>query len=107
MKQCWHSDPGKRPQATDIYNRFFKMPINEWRNRNSNPTVIIKSPDIGPVTANELIIQVSGVIYKSRSLSSIINSAMSLRSSISQSISLKKVKRKFEDNYDGIISYIY
>ncbi|UZO02534.1 uncharacterized protein OCT59_021014 [Rhizophagus irregularis] len=59
----------------------------------NNPTGIIESLDIGPATTNN-----PGAIYKSRPLSSMINSAMSLRSSRSQSISLEKLKRKFEDN---------
>ncbi|CAB4494716.1 unnamed protein product [Rhizophagus irregularis] len=45
------------------------------------PTKIIQSSDIGPVTMND-----PGAIYKSRPLSKMIQSAMSLRSSRSQSI---------------------
>ncbi|PKY61072.1 kinase-like protein, partial [Rhizophagus irregularis] len=82
--KCWHSDPDKRPRITDIEER-----INEISN-NGHPTEIIKSSDIGPVTKNN-----PGAIYKSRPLSAMINSAMSLRSSRSQS---EKVKRKFEDD---------
>ena len=56
---------------------------NEWNNsrRNQNPTKIIGSSDIGPVTKNN-----PGAIYKSRLLSGIIRSAMSTRSLRSQSI---------------------
>ncbi|POG63674.1 hypothetical protein GLOIN_2v1484503 [Rhizophagus irregularis DAOM 181602=DAOM 197198] len=61
----------------------------------NNPTEIIESSDIGPVTTNHL-----GAIYKSRPLSGMINSAMSLRSLRSQSVNLEKVKRNFEDNND-------
>jgi hypothetical protein len=70
----------------------------------NNPTKIIKSSDIGPVTLNN-----PGAIYKSRPLSAMINSAMSSRSLRSQSINLEKVKRRFEDdliednNVDGMI----
>ena len=49
--------------------------------RQKNPTEVIKSPDIGPVTMNN-----PGAIYKNRPLSNMIQSAMSLRSSRSQSI---------------------
>ncbi|RGB37516.1 kinase-like domain-containing protein [Rhizophagus diaphanus] len=58
-----------------------------------NPTKIIESSDIGPVTKNN-----PGAIYRSRPLSAMINSAMSLRSSRSQSINLEEVKRKFKDD---------
>ena len=44
-------------------------------------TIIDKSPDIGPVTINN-----SGAIYKSRPLSGMISSAMSLRNSRKQYI---------------------
>ncbi|CAB4470897.1 unnamed protein product [Rhizophagus irregularis] len=44
-------------------------------------TKVIKSSDIGPVTINNL-----GAVYKSRPLSQMIQSAMSLRRSRSQSI---------------------
>jgi serine/threonine protein kinase len=88
MKECWHSDPDKRPTADDIHEKVDKM---YWREDN-NPTKIIHSLDIGPVKTNH-----SGAIYKSRPLSSMINSAMSLWS-LSQSIDFKKVKRKFKDD---------
>ncbi|CAB4479070.1 unnamed protein product [Rhizophagus irregularis] len=55
------------------------MFINE--NDSTSLTKIIKSSDIGPVTINNL-----GAVYKSRPLSHMIQSAMSLRSSRSQSI---------------------
>ncbi|RGB40705.1 kinase-like domain-containing protein [Rhizophagus diaphanus] len=94
MEECWHSDPDKRPQITDIEERIDKINSKErnlirYKNK---PTEIIESSDIGPVTKNN-----PGAIYKSRPLSAMINSAMSLRSSRSQSINLEKVKRKFED----------
>ncbi|CAB5365673.1 unnamed protein product [Rhizophagus irregularis] len=91
MEECWHSDPDKRPQITDIKERLIEIYNKECER--SNPTEIISSSsDIGPVTKNN-----PGAIYKSRPLSAMINSAMSLRSSRSQSINLEKVKRKFED----------
>ncbi|CAB5116273.1 unnamed protein product [Rhizophagus irregularis] len=55
-----------------------------------------ESSDIGPVTTNN-----PGAIYRSRPLSGMINSAMSLWSLRSQSVNLEKVKRKFEYNNDG------
>ncbi|EXX59642.1 Ypk2p [Rhizophagus irregularis DAOM 197198w] len=94
MKECWHSDPEKRPVAADLHEKIRNMHLNETENfQKNNPTGIIESLDIGPATTNN-----PGAIYKSRPLSSMINSAMSLRSSRSQSISLEKLKRKFEDN---------
>ncbi|CAB5363753.1 unnamed protein product [Rhizophagus irregularis] len=57
-----------------------------------NQTKIAESSDIGPVIKNNL-----GAIYKSRPLSAMINSAMSLRSPKSLSINLGTGKRKFED----------
>ncbi|PKK62322.1 hypothetical protein RhiirC2_759702 [Rhizophagus irregularis] len=100
MKECWHSDPEKRPTATDVYTRISGMHQKEYSSRDINPTKIIKSSDIGPVTTNN-----PGAIYKSRPLSSMINSAMSLRSSRSLSINLGTGKRKIEDlvtdNDDG------
>ena len=77
MKECWHSDPKQRPTATYVYERISKM-----RNESDmNQTEILESPDIGPITKI-----IPGAIYKSRPLSSMINSAMSLRSSRNQSI---------------------
>ena len=82
MKECWHSDPKKRPLANDINARISKMRSNEHINViNQTPTKIIESPDIGPVTINN-----SGAIYKSRPLSGMIHSAMSLWSSRNQYI---------------------
>ncbi|GBC26970.2 kinase-like domain-containing protein [Rhizophagus irregularis DAOM 181602=DAOM 197198] len=88
MKECWDSNPNKRPTANDIYSRIDKM---YWKEGLNNPTKIIESSDIGPVTTIHL-----GAIYKSRPLNGMINSAMSL-------INLEKVKRKFEDNNDDEI----
>ena len=48
-------------------------------NEQKNPTKITESPNVGPVTYNQ------GAIYKSRPLSAMIHSAMSSRSSITQS----------------------
>jgi hypothetical protein len=73
-----------------------------------NPTEIVKSLNIGLVTINN-----SDAIYESRPLSAMINFAMSIRSSRSQSINLEKVKRKFKDDLiednedDGMIFVNY
>ncbi|RIA98843.1 kinase-like domain-containing protein [Glomus cerebriforme] len=94
MQECWHSDPNKRPTATVICNKFWKVYRKESYNENS--TKIIPSSDIGPVKINN-----PGAIYKSRPLSGMIRSAMSTmstRSLISRSIISEAVKRKFEDN---------
>ena len=82
MKECWQSDPNKRPTGNVIFEEVENMYINEQDNVFfKNPTKIIESPDIGPVTINN-----PGAFYKSRSLSGMIQSAMSLRSSRNQSI---------------------
>ena len=90
MKECWYSDPKKRPTATEINKKIGNMCSKEYKNRNSeNQTKIIESSDIGPVTINN-----PGAIYKSRPLSGMINSVMSLRSSRSQStVDLKTGKQ--------------
>ncbi|CAB4482916.1 unnamed protein product [Rhizophagus irregularis] len=94
MKECWHSVPDKRPTATIIRERIDEISIKEIENRrNNNPTEVIKSSNIGPVIINN-----PGAIYKSRPISGMINSAMSLWCSRSQSINLEKVKRRFEDD---------
>ncbi|EXX66759.1 hypothetical protein RirG_120680 [Rhizophagus irregularis DAOM 197198w] len=85
MKECWHSDPSKRPTANHIYNKLCNI--------TGVRTEIIESSDIGPVPKNN-----PGAIYKSRPLSAMISSAMSLRSSKSQSINLEKLKRRVEDD---------
>ena len=73
MKECWHSDPNKRPTDNVIYEKVENMFNNEYYNaRAKNPTKIIESPDIGPVTINN-----PGAFYKSRPLSGMIQSAMS------------------------------
>jgi serine/threonine protein kinase len=96
MKECWHPDPKKRPTATDIESKIKMIENNEGKNWR-NPTKIIKSPDIGPVTNNN-----PGAIYKSRPLSGMIQSAMSTRSLRSQSIHLETGKY----DYLGIVSLV-
>ena len=80
MKECWNSDPNKRPTAEDVLKKISTMYNNELYDPNI-ATKIIKSSDIGPVTNNN-----PGAIYKSRPLSCMIRSAMSTRSLRSQSI---------------------
>jgi len=67
MKECWHSDPKQRPTATNICEKISKINNYEWNNYHKNPTKILKSPDIGPITKIN-----PGAIYKSRPLSSMI-----------------------------------
>ncbi|GBC30819.2 kinase-like domain-containing protein [Rhizophagus irregularis DAOM 181602=DAOM 197198] len=53
MKECWDSDPCKRPTTNDIYKRICILVRNEEQNsKNQNPTKIIESSDIGPVPKN-------------------------------------------------------
>ena len=86
MQQCWHSDPMKRPTACEIKNIFSRWDsenrkhIGMVEKEKKNPTKIIESPDIGPVTNNP------NSIYKSRPLSAMIKSAESTRSLKSQEI---------------------
>ncbi|RGB41388.1 kinase-like domain-containing protein [Rhizophagus diaphanus] len=91
MNECWHSDPTKRPTAFDIFCKIFKMCDNEHQ---MYKTKIIKSSDIGPVTINN-----PDAIYKSRPLSHMIQSAMSLRSSRSRSIDPFYYYQKNTSNY--------
>ncbi|POG71983.1 kinase-like domain-containing protein [Rhizophagus irregularis DAOM 181602=DAOM 197198] len=73
MQECWHHDPKKRPTAFDIESKIRNILLMESDNcRDNNPTKIIKSPDIGPITINN-----PDFIYKSRSLSTMINSVES------------------------------
>jgi hypothetical protein len=100
MKRCWHSDPEKRPTASDIYYEIKVM----FENEEKNSTKIIKSLDIGPVTIDN-----PGAIYISRPLSKMTHSAMSLRSSRSRSINLETGKKiyyiKFYFSYKKILTY--
>ncbi|UZO15244.1 uncharacterized protein OCT59_006675 [Rhizophagus irregularis] len=100
MKECWHSDPKKRPTAVEILKKTEEVLVNEQEYK----TEIIESSDIGPVTRNN-----PDAIFKSRYLSGMIKSAASTRSLKSQSITSKldqfdnyrrnfNVKRKFNDN---------
>ncbi|GET60252.1 kinase-like domain-containing protein [Rhizophagus irregularis DAOM 181602=DAOM 197198] len=96
MKECWNSDPKKRPTAEDIYRKIKGI----WFSENPNTTKIIVSPDIGPIAENN-----PGAVYKSRPLSDMILSAMFTRSLRSQSITAEvdlfrviKEAIKFEDN---------
>ncbi|PKC00522.1 hypothetical protein RhiirA5_278791, partial [Rhizophagus irregularis] len=80
MKECWHSDPKKRPTAVEILKKTEEVLVNEQEYK----TEIIESSDIGPVTRNN-----PDAIYKSRYLSGMIKSAASTRSLKSQSITSK------------------
>jgi hypothetical protein len=77
MQKCWHSDPENRPTIIDINNEIRTIWTNEYKNKfnKNNPTEIIRSQDIGPITADN-----PGAIYKSRPLSKMIKSAAFTRS---------------------------
>src|SRR5216117_1547291 len=68
MKKCWHPDPRKRPKANVIDQKTREMYFKD-----SNKPKIIKSLNIGPVITNN-----PGAIFKSRPLSGVIQSAISL-----------------------------
>ncbi len=89
MKECWHSDPEKRPIATDIHKRINKI---SFAKRN---TEIIKSSDIGPVTTNN-----PSAIYKSRPLSGMIQSTMI-------TMSTRSLKSQFTTAEVGKYNIIY
>ncbi|POG71114.1 kinase-like domain-containing protein [Rhizophagus irregularis DAOM 181602=DAOM 197198] len=104
MKECWHSDPEKRPTAAEVSKKIQEIWRIDTIFGGYSKTKIIISSDIGPVTTNN-----PDAIYKSRYLSGMIKSAASTRSLRSQSITVKldqldfdqrnsNVKRKFEDN---------
>ncbi|CAB4485559.1 unnamed protein product [Rhizophagus irregularis] len=81
MKECWHSNPNKRPTATELETNISSI----WNDEpfylygsyygSINPNGIINSADIGPIKINN-----PGAIYKSRPLSVMIKSAESTRS---------------------------
>ncbi|GES93066.1 kinase-like domain-containing protein [Rhizophagus clarus] len=82
MKECWHLDPNERPTASNLLQKVKTIFYNEIKNIiNKNPTKIMESPNIGPVTTNN-----PGAIYKSRPLSEMIKSALSTISLKSQNI---------------------
>ncbi|POG70645.1 kinase-like domain-containing protein [Rhizophagus irregularis DAOM 181602=DAOM 197198] len=91
MQRCWHSDPNKRPTATELRKKIVIMKNNEPEYYCDGITKIVKSPDIGPVKSIN-----PGAIYKSRSLSEMIKSAESTRSL--ESIDSEISNNKFEDN---------
>ncbi|CAB5150202.1 unnamed protein product [Rhizophagus irregularis] len=85
MKKCWHSDPTKRPTAKRLYRKIRAILRKEWKCRH-NPTKIIESPNIGPITKIN-----PNAIYKSRPLSTMVRSA-------ENTINIKKIdKRKFDE----------
>ncbi|GES92934.1 kinase-like domain-containing protein [Rhizophagus clarus] len=53
MKECWHNDPNERPTVTNIESKIKNILLIESDNyHDNNPTKIIRSPDIGPITIN-------------------------------------------------------
>ena len=82
MKECWSSDPNKRPTAAELYEKISDIYDKEC-DIFSTPTEIIKSPDIGSITNDP------GAIYTSRPLSTMIKSANITKSLKSQNITGK------------------
>jgi serine/threonine protein kinase len=72
MQECWHSDPKKRPTASYLESKISSFHGEERKYE----TKIIKSPYIGPITTDN-----SNAIYKSRPLSTMIQSAELTRAS--------------------------
>ncbi|CAB5369209.1 unnamed protein product [Rhizophagus irregularis] len=68
MNECWHPNPNERPTATELKGKLWNI-LNEEQDPFSTPTKITKTPDIGPVTANN-----PRAIYTSRALSAMIKS---------------------------------
>src|ERR1043165_1788825 len=53
MQECWHSNPEKRPTATELFGKFANIYNNELGKRyTGNLTKVIESPDIGPMVTN-------------------------------------------------------
>jgi hypothetical protein len=53
MQECWRHDPKRRPIASDIESKIRNILLIESDNcYDNNPTKIIKSLGIGPVTIN-------------------------------------------------------
>ncbi|RIA90899.1 hypothetical protein C1645_768688 [Glomus cerebriforme] len=53
MKECWDSDPNKRPTATELNEKIQNILFIESDNcSENNPTKVIKSSDIGPISCN-------------------------------------------------------
>jgi len=91
MQECWNLDPKKRPTAADMLKKIEDICRIELENKmDQNPTKIIKSSDIGPITTKN-----PGAIYKSRPLSEMIKSAESTRNLSSRSITLSKLSEYF------------
>jgi len=67
MQECWDSDPNKRPTTTYIFEKLIKIEKFE----EENPTEIIKSSNIGPITI------ITNNSDKSKPLSEIIISSKS------------------------------
>ncbi|CAB5147803.1 unnamed protein product [Rhizophagus irregularis] len=91
----WNDHVGinDRPAVIDLFN-IFGFKLSCFENERDNPTKIIETSDIGPITNKP------GSIYKSRPLSAMIRSAESTRSLRSQNIhnnTLSINKRKFNN----------
>ena len=83
MTKCWNPNPMERPKAEDIWlNKICEIKDNEHK----YPTDLGRTSNIGPITISNLG---TCTIYKSRPLSDMISSAMTIISLRSQSISLK------------------
>ncbi|CAI2178001.1 1907_t:CDS:2, partial [Funneliformis geosporum] len=86
MQECWQSDPKLRPTAEVIFSIIDKIILNEEK----SATIVIKSPDVGP-------------IITSNNESKLINYDKSKRSLQSRSISGESI---YDSNYSGNVNDI-
>jgi hypothetical protein len=73
MKECWNTDPLKRPSINKIveiaYDWYKNKPANQFKLAESKRLELIQSKELGPEFSNK---PHSGAIFTSRSLASLI-----------------------------------
>ncbi|RIA85056.1 hypothetical protein C1645_782731 [Glomus cerebriforme] len=90
MKECWHSDPNKRPTAIEIKKRIWNIFENEIK----NPTKIIMSKDIGPIKSYN-----PGSIYISRPLSAESTRSLKFQSYVTKELEFDIYNKNNKNNY--------